>query len=154
MRPVTLTQPSAAILSLQDEMRRGAELRYGHRLHAVLLVAQGMPCRQVARLFGDASGSVGRWVRRFEAHGPAGLREDARRGRPPRLAPREVAEVYEAFQSRPSDFGLSGDRWDATVLAAYIEQTYGVKLGARQCRRVFRRWALQMLRKSELGNRH
>ena len=32
------------ILGLQDEIRRSEESRYDHRLHGVLLVAQGMTC--------------------------------------------------------------------------------------------------------------
>ncbi len=36
------------MLGLQDEIRRSEESRYDHRLHGVLLVAQGMTCPEVA----------------------------------------------------------------------------------------------------------
>jgi hypothetical protein len=42
MKRLTISDPQSAILSLQDEIRRTEESRYDHRLHAVLLVAQGM----------------------------------------------------------------------------------------------------------------
>ncbi len=54
MKRLTISDPQSAILSLQDEIRRTEESRYDHRLHAVLLVAQGMSGHQVARLLGDA----------------------------------------------------------------------------------------------------
>ena len=57
------------ILGLQDEIRRSEESRYDHRLHGVLLVAQGMTCPAVAKLLGDAVRTVEYWVRRFEAEG-------------------------------------------------------------------------------------
>jgi len=38
------------VLGLQDEIRRSEESRYDHRLHGVLLVAQGLTCPQVSRL--------------------------------------------------------------------------------------------------------
>lgn len=62
---------------LQDEIRQTAESRYQHRLHAVLLVAQGMDCRQVATLLGDSGARVETWVRQFETVGFAGLRDGA-----------------------------------------------------------------------------
>ena len=37
------------LLVLQDEIRRSEEARYDHRLHGVLLVAQGMSAPQVAQ---------------------------------------------------------------------------------------------------------
>jgi len=54
---------------LQSEIRRSADARYHHRLHAVLLVAQGMTCPQVGRMLGDAPRTVEYWVHRFERDG-------------------------------------------------------------------------------------
>src|SRR5882762_2883677 len=42
-------------------MQRSEESRYDHRLHGVLLVAQGMTCPEVARLLGDAPRAVEDW---------------------------------------------------------------------------------------------
>jgi hypothetical protein len=50
MRPLTIADASAIVLGLQDEIRRSEESRYDHRLHGVLLVAQGMSCPEVGRL--------------------------------------------------------------------------------------------------------
>ena len=78
-KALTIAEPSVIILGLQDEIRRSAESRYDHRLHGVLLVAEGMNCCRVAELLGDAPRTVEYWVRRFEAKGLAGLQEGARR---------------------------------------------------------------------------
>ena len=58
MRPLRIADADSIILGLQDEIRRSQDSRYDHRLHGVLLVAQGMTCPEVARLLGDAPG---RW---------------------------------------------------------------------------------------------
>jgi hypothetical protein len=73
MKPLTITDASTMLLGLQDEIRRSEESRYDHRLHGVLLVAQGMSCPEVSRLLGDAPRTVEYWVGRFEAQGLAGL---------------------------------------------------------------------------------
>ena len=58
MKIVTIEDAENLILGLQDEIRRSEESRYDHRLHGVLLVAQGMKCCQVADLLGDAPRTV------------------------------------------------------------------------------------------------
>ncbi|MBM3882397.1 MAG: helix-turn-helix domain-containing protein, partial [Verrucomicrobia bacterium] len=72
------------ILALQDEIARSEESRYDHRLHGVLLAAQGISCYQVADWLGQHPTTVERWVRRFEVRGFSGLREGERPGRPRR----------------------------------------------------------------------
>ena len=84
MRPLTIVDAPNIVLGLQDEIRRSEESRYDHRLHGVLLVAQGMTCPEVSRLLGDAPRSVEYWVQRFESRGLAGLQEGERSGRPQR----------------------------------------------------------------------
>ena len=73
MKPLTVDDADAMVLGLQDEIRRSEESRYDHRLHGVLLVAQGMTCPEAGRLLGDAPRSVEYWVRRFEERGLGGL---------------------------------------------------------------------------------
>ena len=98
MKALTISDPSVIVLGLQDEIRRSGEARYDHRLHGVLLVAQGMNCCRVAALLGDAPRTVEYWVRRFEEKGLAGLQGGPRPGRPGRLNPQQVAEIQGALQ--------------------------------------------------------
>jgi transposase len=126
------------ILGLQDEIRRSEESRYDHRLHGVLLVAQGATCPEVSRLLGDAPRTVEYWVRRFEAKGLAGLTEGQRTGRPRRLSDAQLQEVDRALRRPPRDLGLTGTLWDGKTLSAWIEQHFQVHLAVRQCQRLFR----------------
>src|ERR1700675_4679493 len=81
MRPLTISC-TTSVLGLQQEIQRSEESRYDHRLHGVLLVAQGMTCPEVARLLGDAPRSVENWVHRFDRRGLAGLTEEEQSGPP------------------------------------------------------------------------
>jgi transposase len=126
------------VLGLQDEIRRSEESRYDHRLHGVLLVAQGMTCPQVSGLLGDAPRSVEYWVRRFEERGLAGLSEGQRSGRPRRLNEAQLQEVDKALRQTPRDLGLSGTLWDGKTLSAWIKRYFRVHLAVRQCQRLFR----------------
>lgn len=144
MKALTISDASTVVLGLQDEIRRSEESRYDHRLHGVLLVAQGYSCREVARLLGDAPRTIEYWVHRFEDRGLSGLREGVRAGRPARLSAEQQQAAQAALRRRPADFGLSGNLWDGKTLAAYLAQQFGVSLSARQCRRFFRHWEFRL----------
>ena len=109
MRPLQIADSPAIILGLQDEIRRSDESRYDHRLHGVLLVAQGVTCPEVARLLGDAPRSVEYWVRRFEKEGLRGLLEGERAGRPRRLSEKQMEAVDRVLRRPPLEVGFSGN---------------------------------------------
>lgn len=137
MKALTISDASDMVLSIQDEIRRSDEARYDHRLHAVLLVAQGMSCNQVGQILGDASRTVAYWVTRFEAEGFSGLVDGDRPGRPPKLSESQLSQLGQALRKEPKEFGLQGP-WDGKTLASFILQQWGVSLGVRQCQRLFR----------------
>lgn len=132
-KPLTITDVSTIVLGLQDEIRRSEESRYDHRLHGVSLVAQGMNCPEVSRLFGDAPRTVEYWVRRFEDKGLAGLAKRERSGRPGRLNDKQLEEINSALRQTPESVGITSGLWDGNGLAAFINKRDGVTLGVRQC---------------------
>ena len=144
MRPLTISNASTVVQALQDEIRRSPDSRYDHRLHGVLLVAQGMSCREVARLLGDGPRTVQLWVHRFEAEGLAGLVEGERPGRPTRLSEEQMRELGQVLRGSPTEVGMDTHLWDGKTLAAYIERVCGVELSVRQCQRLFRKLGFRL----------
>lgn len=124
------------LLALQHEIRRTDESRYNHRLHAILLVVQGMTCRQVAAVFGDSLRVLEYWVRDFERDGLAGLLECRRLGRPRRLTDEHLQIIGKVLQEPPSKAGLAARVWDGKTLCAYVRREFSVNLGIRQCQRL------------------
>ncbi len=144
MKALRIADSATVVLGLQDEIRRSEESRYDHRLHGVLLVAQGLTCPEVAALLGDAPRSVEYWVRRFEEAGLAGLQEGQRPGPPRRLSPKQLVAIDAVLRKVPSEVGVAGNLWDGKTLAAWIERHYGARLGVRQCQRVFRQLGFRL----------
>ena len=85
------------------------------RLHAriVLLRAEGIAGRVVARRLGVTAATVSKWTRRFEDGGVTGLREAAGRGRKPSIPSEVVAEVVEKAAQTPPD----RQRWSTRSMA-------------------------------------
>lgn len=138
MRPLTLSLPEHSRAVLQQEINRHQDARYDHRLHGVLLVASGLSCEQVARLFGDSPRTLANWVRRFDRQGLAGLAEGNHSGRPARLSAEQLEEVRQWVRQPPAAAGLEANLWDGKSLSACVRQRYGIPLGVRQCQRLFR----------------
>jgi transposase len=144
MKALRIADSANVVLGLQDEIRRSEESRYDHRLHGVLLVAQGLTYPEVAGLLGDAPRSVEYWVGRFEEEGLAGLQEGERPGRPRRLSRKQLGEVDTVLRKAPREVGMSGNLWDGKTLAAWIERQHGARLGVRQCQRLFRQLGFRL----------
>ncbi len=144
MKKAKISDAETVILILQDEIRRSYEARYDHRLHAILMVAQGMSCRKVAHLLGDSPRTVAYWVKRFEAEGLSGLADADRSGRPSRLDGQQIQLIDTALRLHPSQYGLGGNLWDGKLLSHFISQQFGIELGVRQCQRLFRRLGFRL----------
>jgi len=144
MKRIHISDAETVILILQDEIRRSYEARYDHRLHAILMVAQGMSCRKVAKLLGDSPRTVAYWVNRFEAEGLSGLADAERSGRPCRLNEQQLHEIQAALRSSPADYGMAANLWDGKLLSHFISQRFGVELGVRQCQRLFRQLGFRL----------
>jgi transposase len=144
MKKSNISDAETVILILQDEIRRTYEARYDHRLHAILMVAQGMSCRKVAGLLGDSSRTVAYWVARFESEGLSGLADADRTGRPRRLDEHQIHLIQDALGSNPAEYGLRSNLWDGKLLSHFIAQKFGVQLGVRQCQRLFRRLGFRL----------
>lgn len=125
-------------IALQQEIRRSDESRYDHRLHGVLLVCQGLSCHHVGEWLGEDPTTVQRWVHRFERSGFSGLVEGERSGRPCRLDGAVIKKVEEELRKNPRELGHEQNLWDGKLLAHHLDQVHGVKLGVRQCQRLFR----------------
>jgi len=138
MKKATISDAETVIHILQDEIRRSYEARYDHRLHATLLVAQGLSCRNVSELLGDSPRSVAYWVNRFESEGLAGLVDADRPGRPRRLDEQQIDKIQEALRLSPADYGFTANIWDGKLLSHFISQQFGTAIGVRQCQRLFR----------------
>ena len=153
MKASKITDRENVIFILQDEIRRTYEARYDHRLHAILLVAQGMSSRQAAQLLGDSPRTVAYWVQRFEAEGLSGLADADRSGRPRRLDQNQLYQIEQALRMSPLEVGLSVNLWDGKALSAYIKQEFGIQLGVRQCQRLFRQLGFRLRKpRSKIAN--
>lgn len=132
-----ITIPNASLI-LQDEIRRSEQAKYDHRLHAILLITNGISCPKAANMLGDSERTVRYWVQQFNEEGLQGLIDIERLGRPSRLSDRQMEHIGKVLRKSPKDVGMSVGIWDGKTLSAYIKKRYEIDIGVRQSQRMFR----------------
>lgn len=144
MRKLQILDADVMKVAIQQEIARSEESRYDHRLHGVLLVANGESCRGVAELFGEDARTVQRWVQRFEQRGFDGLHDGERPGRSRGLDARQWRRLERDLRRSPMAFGHAQNLWDGRVLSEHLKQRYAVRLGVRQCQRLFHQMGFRL----------
>lgn len=137
MRKLEISESDIMRIAVQEEILRSGESRYDHRLHGILLVCQGFSCHKVAELFGHSPRTVQYWVHRFERRGFSGLEERARPGRPRRIEEGVLKRIAHHLRRCPRELGYSENLWDGKLLSHHLGERFGVRLGVRQCQRLF-----------------
>lgn len=141
MRKLTLSSAQWVRELIHASVRASCEQRFLHRLHCVLLVAEGRSCYEVARWFGENPRTIERWVHALDSHGVEGLREHHAGGRPAKVAGDQLQRLALELQEPPQLSGSPGRAWSGRSLAQHLEGRYGIKLSTRECQRVLRRLA-------------
>jgi transposase len=117
------------------------EQRLLHRLHCVLLIAEGRSCYEVARWFGSNPRTIERWVHAFDQRAIEGLREHRTGGRRARLSGEVVQRLALDLNQPPDVSGSSPRTWSGAKLTRFLAERYGIRLSTRQCQRVLSSFA-------------
>lgn len=93
------------------------EQRLVLRAKIVLRAATGASSCAIASELGCREGTVGKWRRRFAAHGTVGLWDAPRSGRPSKFSAAEKARVIQKAVEAPRSSGVPITHWSAKSLA-------------------------------------
>jgi transposase len=138
---LTLGNAQAIREVIQASVKSNCEPHFLHRLHCMLLIAEGRRSCEVARWFGEHPRTIERWMHALDLYGVEGLREHHAGGRPAKLAGETAQRLALDLQLPPDASGYSKPEWSGTLLTQLLAVNYGIKLSARQCQRMLRRLA-------------
>lgn len=117
------------------------------RLKAVLLVAEGMPVTEVAKLFDKSKRVVYQWTSTYlEDHQVHPLEEGARSGRP--LSAPGVTEerILRELRRNPLELGYHTTVWTVEILARHLNNCFGSSIAPRTLRRRMKLMGLRFKR--------
>jgi transposase len=144
MKQLSVKDPVLMQIAIQEEIQRSEESRYDHKLHGVLLVANGYDSYQVAEMFGQNTTTIQRWVKKFNLSGFAGLKDGERPGRPTLLTEKQWDQLGADLRRPPEVFNYQQAFWDGKLMSLHIKKKYKVEMGIRQCQRIFNRLGFRL----------
>ena len=106
-----LSGPQGALLRARARRICGSDpdARLLGRIHCVLLVNEGRSIAEVARWFGVHRRTLERWMAQYRRSGEAGLQDESRTGRPPRLSAEQRATLAAELAQAPQALGYASD---------------------------------------------
>ncbi|HSO47995.1 MAG TPA: IS630 family transposase, partial [Rhizobiaceae bacterium] len=121
----------------EHELRRMTRQEIGRvalRAQMILLSAQGRSVPDIARLFEVDRKTVRFWMRRFDQHGPSGLYDEPRSGRPRLVTAAVRDKLVELVQQDPAESGHAVTFWTVAMLVLVAAKNWSIKLSASAVR--------------------
>ena len=122
----TIREPTDAEHAELKRMKREEIGRVAIRAHIVLLSHRGHSAQEIAELHDVTDPMVYKWIGRFDEEGPAGLYDQDREGRPPKIDEEAEAEIEKLLESDPTEHGENASRWTAPRIAEHLRNKQGI----------------------------
>jgi len=117
--------------------------RVSQRAPMVLLAADHPPVPEIARLFAVSRATVCFWLRRFDRHGPPGLSDQPRRGRPRKANEAIDAVIGCLITPDPAAHGYRATFWTVRMVILALVSPLGVQVGETTVRGALHRRGLR-----------
>jgi transposase len=106
--------------------------RVSQRAQMILLSIRRRKVPEIANIFGVCEPTVRFWIHSFNEHGPDGLYDQPRSGRPRKVTADVKDEMIQLVQDDPNRAGYLATVWTVAMLALALVKTMGVtaSLGA------------------------
>ena len=98
------------------------------RARILWLSRQGRRVPAIAKELGIGQDTVRLWVKRFNAEGLEGLKDEPRSGRPPTYTAEQLGEVIAASLTNPRSLGLPFASWTLDRLEAFLNEQKGIPI--------------------------
>jgi len=121
-------EPHLTIEELEGRYRGIKDPVERSRWHFLWLLARGLTATLVASITGYSAYWIGRIARRYNQHGPAGVKNFRHQSRPSALL-LSAAQQDELAAALAAGSAPKGDRWSGRTVAAWISQLLGRRVG-------------------------
>ena len=140
---IYVRQPTESEMAELKQMTRQAVGRVSQRAQMVLLSAQRRTVPEIGFVFGRNAKTVRSWIRRFDGHGPAGLYDRPRSGRPRKVSRRVADTLEKMIQGDPLHEGYLATFWSVPMLGLALAKKLQVKLSSSTVRAALHRLELR-----------
>lgn len=116
---------------LKKRHRKEKDPKARDRLLACIMRKNGMPVRDIAAQMNRSYSTVRGWLVRMRDEGLRGRYDIRREGPECRLDQDQITELLKDIVAGPDKCGFETKLWNSRLVAAYIEQRFGVRYTTR-----------------------
>ena len=120
--------PHLTIVELEGRYRSTRDQVERSRWHFLWRLARGLTAKAIASITWYSAYWIGRIARRYNQHGPDGVKDGRRQSRPS-AALLSGAQQDELVAALAMGSAPEGDRWNGRTVAAWIRQRLGRHVG-------------------------
>jgi transposase len=139
MRPLKSHFPADAFMTLTTLLQQTKEARVFRRAQAVREVVAGSHVNAVSATFHFTNSALRKWVQRFAQHGPQGLLDRPRSGRPRKLTDALEQHLNRLVDQDPLHHGSLYSQWSCRELARVLAHQTGIHVGRESIRSVLKK---------------
>src|SRR5712692_5952455 len=104
--------------------------RVSRRAQMIMLSSQRRTVPEIAHLFETNQKTVRFWIKQFDQHGPAGLYDQPRSGRPRKVSPLVSETIQQLVRADPQQAGELATFWTVAMLILAVVNRVQVQLSA------------------------
>ena len=120
------------LLSLYKESKESM------RAHAILLVKEGKPISEIAKIFYVDGDTVRSWIKKWDEQ--KHVEDLPRSGAPEKITEEIEKEISEMVdENDPQKHGRHATSWDCHELRLWVKEKYGTEISDEQLRRILQR---------------
>ena len=148
MKPIQVPPLTSAQRDDLDALyRKTKDPRLRTRAQMVLLSAeQHLKVPEIGRIVRESEATVLRWLKRYLAEGPEGLKDAPRPGRPADLTDAYRVELLAAVRRRPRSLDLPFSLWTLQRLVDYLAEKTGLRVSDETVRRALKKAGIVLSR--------
>ena len=113
------------LLQLRRQAQKDKVPRVVLRIQGILMSLEGHTTRIIANLLKVHRSTVPLWIDHWNRHGPKGLWEGHRSGRPSGLSSKEREILCDILDSGPVAYGLETGIWTSPLVCQIIAEEFG-----------------------------
>ncbi|HSA05827.1 MAG TPA: helix-turn-helix domain-containing protein [Candidatus Gastranaerophilales bacterium] len=127
---------------IKNVFKSSESARFIRKIDILALVSNGHHITSVSKLFKISRMSISNWINQANDKGLEALKDKKRPGRKSSIIP-EIEELLKIdIEKSPLDIDYENNDWDGKLLARHLKEQYQIKLGIRQCQRLFHKLGL------------
>ena len=127
--------------------RTTRDVRLQRRAQMILLAAEkGMVAQEIAEIVRDSDQTVRRWLKRYQAEGIEGLKDQPRPGGERATTEAYRRQLLETVRRRPRSLGQPYSLWSLQRLADYMAEQTGIRVSHETVRRELKRGGVVLSR--------